>query len=175
MQNLHIPQKINHIIDPKPLGFGWCEFYRILLNKRDTLLNPLNYNNKFIITNPPYLARNKSQDKSIFDKYKTNDLYKCFIQSIINNNCNGGILIIPLNFFSSIRKSDIDLRKHFLKIYDIIGKEIATLVNERLNPGTYEVQFSINQSSGYQLPSGIYFYKLTAGNYSEVKNMVLVK
>ena len=62
-----------------------------------------------------------------------------------------------------------------LKVYDILGKEIATLVNEKLQPGEYEVPFSINQFSGYQLPSGIYFYTLTAGDFRETKKMLLIK
>ena len=90
------------------------------ITKRDTLLNPPRYENKFIITNPPYLARNKSNDKIIFNKYNQNDLYKCFIQNLIENNCLGGILIIPLNFWCSIREMDINLRKNFLNIYNIV-------------------------------------------------------
>jgi hypothetical protein len=62
-----------------------------------------------------------------------------------------------------------------LKVYDILGKEIATLVNEKLQPGEYEVPFSINQFSGYQLPSGIYFYTLHAGDYKETKKMLYIK
>jgi hypothetical protein len=62
-----------------------------------------------------------------------------------------------------------------LKIYDILGKEIATLVNSKLQPGIYEVPFSINQNSNYQLPSGIYFYKLTSGTFSEAKKLMLIK
>lgn len=89
------------------------------ITKQDTLLNPPNYTNKFIITNPPYLARNKSKDKTLFDKYKVNDLYKCFIKSIINDAPIGGIIIIPLNFFCSIRKEDINLRKEFLNKFQI--------------------------------------------------------
>ena len=50
--------------------------------KKDTLLNPPDYQGKFVITNPPYLARNKCADKTLFDKYQTNDLYKCFIKVI---------------------------------------------------------------------------------------------
>ena len=45
--------------------------------KRDTLLEPPDYTNKFVVTNPPYLARNKNKDKTMYDKYNTNDLYKC--------------------------------------------------------------------------------------------------
>lgn len=89
------------------------------IKKKDTLLDPPNYNGFYIITNPPYLARNKSINKTIYDKYDENDLYKCFLRNIINNTCIGGIIIIPLNFFSSIRKNDIELRKQFMQIYHI--------------------------------------------------------
>jgi len=87
--------------------------------KQDTIQNPPNYNNKFVFTNPPYLARNKSSNKLLFDKYDVNDLYKCFIKEIIKNPTLGGIIIVPLNFWSSIRKNDIVLRKVFLEIYNI--------------------------------------------------------
>ena len=88
--------------------------------KKDTIKNPPDYKNKFLITNPPYLARNKSKDKSLFDKYEVNDLYKCVIKDILTNICLGGIFIIPLNFWSSIRLADIELRKAFLEKYDVI-------------------------------------------------------
>jgi len=65
---------------------------------RDTLLDPPDYKGKFVLTNPPYLAKNKAEDKSIFDKYKTNDLYKCFINSIVTGRVEGGVIIVPLNF-----------------------------------------------------------------------------
>jgi len=87
--------------------------------KRDTLKNPPNYDGKFILTNPPYIARNKNEDKEIYDLYKTNDLYKCFILSFINSNCKGVIIIIPINFLCSYRTNDIKLRKQFLQKFQI--------------------------------------------------------
>jgi hypothetical protein len=57
-----------------------------------------------------------------------------------------------------------------LTIYDILGREVAVLVNEQLRAGTYEVDFD-----GANYPSGVYFYKLTAQDYSETKRMVLIK
>ncbi|MFA7361373.1 MAG: T9SS type A sorting domain-containing protein [Candidatus Kapaibacterium sp.] len=57
-----------------------------------------------------------------------------------------------------------------LKVYDVKGKEVATLVNERLQPGTYSTQWN---ASAYT--SGVYFYRLTADGYSETKRMVLLK
>jgi len=88
--------------------------------QRDSLDNPPLYDNKFILTNPPYLARNKNNNKYLYDKYDCNDLYKCFLITLINSECSGGIIIIPLNFISSIRKSDIELRKKFLTKFTII-------------------------------------------------------
>ena len=57
-----------------------------------------------------------------------------------------------------------------LVIYDVLGKEITALVNRQLNPGSYEVNWN---AADY--PSGVYFYKLTAGDFSEVKKMILLK
>jgi len=57
-----------------------------------------------------------------------------------------------------------------IKVYDLIGKEVATLVNEVKEPGKYQVAFE-----GENLSSGIYFYKMTAGDFSTVKKMNLLK
>jgi hypothetical protein len=62
-----------------------------------------------------------------------------------------------------------------LKVYDILGKEIATLVNEKLQPGTYEVPFSINQFPNYPAASGIYFYRFITDKYTATKRMILIK
>lgn len=141
MQSILLPNNVNSIIEPF-VGNGdllkWLpkniniECYDIdpkyssglNIIKRDTIDNPPSYNNKFIITNPPYLARNKTTNKHLFDKYNENDLYKCFIRQVINDVCIGGILIIPLNFWSSIRNSDIELRRDFLDKYNIIQLNI---------------------------------------------------
>jgi hypothetical protein len=59
-----------------------------------------------------------------------------------------------------------------LKIYDGLGKEVLTLVNEILTPGSYNYQLlTVN----YQLSSGMYFYKLETDNFSETKRMMLLK
>ncbi len=61
-----------------------------------------------------------------------------------------------------------------LKVYDVLGNEVATLVNEKKNPGNYKVVFSATDG-GSNLPSGVYFYKLETSEFSEVKKMILVK
>ncbi len=81
----------------------------------------------------------------------------------------------PFNPKTTIRFQIKDTRFVSIKVYDIIGKEITTLVNEKLNAGTYEVPFSISKLSGYQESSGIYFYRLITETYSETKRMILLK
>ncbi len=61
-----------------------------------------------------------------------------------------------------------------LKVYDVLGNEIATLVNEEKFAGSYEVEF-YSSVGGNQLASGIYFYQLKAGDYLETKKMILIK
>jgi len=63
-----------------------------------------------------------------------------------------------------------------LKVYNVLGKEIATLVNEEKPAGSYEVKFnSVETLHATSLPSGVYFYQLRAGDYNETKKMILLK
>jgi len=57
-----------------------------------------------------------------------------------------------------------------LKIYDILGREIKTLVNEIKQAGNYTVDFNASEFS-----SGVYFYRIESGTFSEIKRMVLIK
>jgi hypothetical protein len=57
-----------------------------------------------------------------------------------------------------------------LKVYDQLGREIATLVNEKLSPGSYEINWD-----AADFASGVYYYKLVSGSFTETKKMMLVK
>jgi hypothetical protein len=57
-----------------------------------------------------------------------------------------------------------------LDVFDILGREVTTLVNEKLQPGTYEIEWD-----GNNFASGIYYYSLEADNFKETKKMVLMK
>jgi hypothetical protein len=57
-----------------------------------------------------------------------------------------------------------------LKVYDVLGNEVATLVNEEKPAGSYEVNFTTSS-----LTSGVYFYQLKSGSYLETKKMILIK
>lgn len=77
------------------------------------------------------------------------------------------------NPFNPATKIKFDIpEQSFTKIliYDINGKEISMPVNEQLNPGSYDAVFDASK-----LPSGVYFYKIISGSYTDVKKMILVK
>ena len=57
-----------------------------------------------------------------------------------------------------------------LKVFNILGQEVATLVNEQLTPGSYETTFD-----GAQLSSGVYFCRLQAGSFIETKKLILLR
>ena len=57
-----------------------------------------------------------------------------------------------------------------LVVYDALGREVETLINEKQSPGTYEVNWDATV-----YPSGVYFYKLTTEGFSETKKMMLLK
>jgi hypothetical protein len=121
----------------------------------------------------------------VIGKFRANGFNTCFLKKYHYDTVTGihGIgETIPTSFrlsqnypnpfnpntkiqFSILRKSVVTL-----KIYDILGKEIATLVNEVKSAGSYSVDFN-----GSNLPSGNYFYRIETDGNSEVKKMTLVK
>ncbi|MFC2103354.1 T9SS type A sorting domain-containing protein [Bacteroidota bacterium] len=78
----------------------------------------------------------------------------------------------PFNPTTIIKFTIPELRFTTLKVYDVLGNEVATLVNEEKPAGEFEVKFSI---SNLQLTSGVYFYQLRAGSYVQTKKMILMK
>ena len=62
-----------------------------------------------------------------------------------------------------------------LKIYDVLGNEVATLVDEYKPAGIYEVEFNGHSDEGQNLSSGIYFYRLEAGSFVETRKMIYLK
>lgn len=129
-----IPQKV-HLIEPF-VGDGdlkkifpnhtW-EYYDIDPQiegtiTQDTLKNPPNYEGKWVITNPPFLAKNKAKEKELFSEYNLDDLYKISLYTSIG--CEGGIFIVPLNFFTDEYSGKI--RKLFLSKYQIDKINIFT-------------------------------------------------
>jgi trimeric autotransporter adhesin len=76
----------------------------------------------------------------------------------------------PFNPFTNIRYQIANNSFVLLKIFDVLGREVAILVNEKQFAGTYVATFNASQ-----YPSGVYFYTLKAGNFAETKKMMLIK
>jgi hypothetical protein len=81
----------------------------------------------------------------------------------------------PFNPSTSIQYAISSTQFVKLKVYDILGKEVATLVDDYRNAGSYEVEFNVAQESFPAITSGVYFYKLQAGDFVQTKKMILLK
>lgn len=76
----------------------------------------------------------------------------------------------PFNPATNIQFSVVNRELAIVKVYDVLGQEVATLVNEVKDPGTYTVQFDASD-----VPSGVYFYRLHAGDFVATKKLILLK
>ncbi len=81
----------------------------------------------------------------------------------------------PFNPTTTIKYAVPKNEKISLKIYDVLGREVKTLVNSVKAPGIYSVTWNGSNNSGSKVASGIYFYRLKAGNFVNVKKMILLK
>jgi hypothetical protein len=92
-----------------------------------------------------------------------------------NNNSPDDFILFqnypnPFNPATSIQFAVGSMQFVTLKIYDILGREVATLVDEEKIAGNYEVTFD-----GKNLSTGIYFYQFKSGNFRATKKMILIK
>ncbi len=144
-----------------------------------------------------YKTTNNGQDWSLFDENSSIELYsmECVGNSVIVTGDSGTIYrydaVTSINQTSSNIPSQFTLSQNYpnpfnpetkinfsipkktnvsLIIYDITGKEIETLVNEVLYAGSYQYSFTAKN-----LTSGTYFYRLKKDNFSQTKNMMLIK
>lgn len=76
----------------------------------------------------------------------------------------------PFNPATTIKYSIPSFELIQIKIFDILGNELQTLVNQYKQPGNYKIEFSAGS-----IPSGVYFYKIISGSYSETRKMILLR
>jgi len=76
----------------------------------------------------------------------------------------------PFNPTTTISYSLLEENHTTFKIYNLLGKEVVTLIDERKQPGNYEITFDATEFT-----SGVYFYSLTSGSFSETKKMILLR
>ena len=131
---------------------------------QDTLLSPPDYKDKYPVTNPPFLAKNKSKDKRIYEKYGVDDLYKACIKSFVDGDVAGGILIIPLNFFCD---RDKGIRNLFFDRYNV---DSVNVFEETVFDDTSYTICSFQFSKGtYQNPIVFNFYPNKTSKTFELK------
>ncbi len=165
----------NHVI-PCPPGDR-----RNLMNYRPSVAK-INPGDSQVIMTAQLVARGTNHKNSVTVLKQLSDVAK--------NLCQNGFVIginpisneVPNTFnlyqnypnpFNPVTKIKFALPKSgnvIVKIYDVIGREVTTLVNEKLNAGIYSVDWN-----GANSPSGVYFYKLQSGEYTDTRKMVLVK
>jgi hypothetical protein len=105
-------------------------------------------------------------------KYVTNKMIT-YVEQVTNNKLNFHLrqnYPNPFNPSTSIRYTIGSMQFVSLRVYDVLGNEIATLVNEEKPAGEFDVEFDATS-----LTSGIYFYQLRAENYTEIRKMVLIR
>jgi len=103
--------------------------------------------------------------------------------SNINNNTNiptgyslGQNYPNPFNPMTNFKFSMLNAGDVKIVVYDVMGREVQTLVNERLGAGTYEVRFdALHGGSSSSLTSGVYFYRLITDGFTETKRMLMIK
>jgi hypothetical protein len=76
----------------------------------------------------------------------------------------------PFNPTTTIQFTIVNRQSTIVNVYDLLGREVAVLVNEVKEPGTYTVQWDANGVSG-----GVYFYRLRAGDFVQTKRMLMLK
>lgn len=120
-------------------------------------------NTGWIVTDNGQIARRKKLNTFVEEEIIPSDYY------LSQNFPNPFNPVTKIQYkIPNIKNSD---QQHVtLKVYDMMGREVATLINESKFPGVYEVVFNASN-----LSSGVYLYKIIAGEYSDVKKMVLLK
>ncbi|MCX6162109.1 MAG: T9SS type A sorting domain-containing protein [Ignavibacteriae bacterium] len=76
----------------------------------------------------------------------------------------------PFNPVTTIRYAIPRNSQVWLTVFDVIGREVETLINEKQSAGTYEAVWDASQ-----IPSGVYFYRLTTNEFTSIKSMLLIK
>jgi hypothetical protein len=132
------------------IAFTGTTVHTVWRDTRNSNANMLYYRQNPNNGNPTSITNNNSELPKEFSLSQN-------YPNPFNPNTNIGFRIADFGFVS-------------LKVYDVIGKEVAALVNEKLNAGVYNINFD---ASG--LASGMYFYKLTSGEFVDTKKLILVK
>lgn len=155
---------------------GWVKVKDVYLTKGEKTVVKIDNKNlapgKYVLADAMMLQINRKLSPDVV------------ITSIKNN---GGAVNTPAGFYLSSNYPNPfnpSTRINFsvpqtgpvsLKVFDALGREVCTLLNEVKQPGSYTVEFNAENKGARHLSSGVYFYKLKAGSFTETKKMLLLK
>lgn len=83
----------------------------------DTLRDPPKYAGTYVVTTPPWHKKGDIADNTLFDRYGTDNLYKCFIRTLLKSPALGGSILVPLTFLVGVRDSEKKRRQDFFTLY----------------------------------------------------------
>ncbi len=188
--NYEVTLNVSQTTNTNPVFFTMPIQIKVNTSSGDTLLTVMNNQQqqqfKFNITSQPadlsfdpnnWILKNVIPTNSVKDQ---NNVLTFKLEQNYPNPFNPSTKIkysIPSTdnpILGGARGGLIDVQ---LKVYDVLGNEVATLVNKHQQPGNYEVEFNSNVgANNYSpLPSGVYFYQLKAGEFTQTKKMLLLK
>jgi hypothetical protein len=122
--------------------------------KRNIFINRLKYYGTYVITRPPQTSKYGSEDRTVFEQYGTDNLYKCFIKCLIVDPPSGGIIVVPESFINGARESLMKRRSNFFRVF----KPLRINVFDR---NTLVINFTKRHyisPSNVNEPWNIYFY-----------------
>ena len=83
----------------------------------DALKDPPKYGGTYVVTTPPWTKKGESADNTLFERYGTDNLYKCFIRTLLKSPAQGGSILVPLTFLVGVRDSEKKRRQDFFTLY----------------------------------------------------------
>ncbi|MFA5834675.1 MAG: T9SS type A sorting domain-containing protein [Bacteroidota bacterium] len=187
-------------LDEQWINNEWLNYTRSIYEYfQNTLWSEGKYeqwiNSSWILTNNYFFLYDNAGNSFGYNGYKVTISYKLIVTGAYNND---GMVATeyslsqnypnPFNPTTTIRYSLSNSANVKLAIYDLLGREIAALVNEEQSAGLKEVEWNVNSNAsgisakgarqpsvGLGYASGVYFYKLQAGEFQETKRMILLK
>ena len=136
----------------------------------------LGTDHKSVILSFPLYYMNLDQAKALLENILINKFDEAtYLEEEKNKIIPTGFALMqnypnPFNPSTNIRYEISSAEFVSLKVYDVLGNKVATLINKEIAPGSYDVTFDASR-----LSSGIYFYTLQAGSFGETKKMILMK
>ncbi len=174
-----------NVVSAKEMAPGTAMFIFATANNLEGNVNPGKIILRFVNGIPTYGTVVKTYYKINDSQFKEGPAYTFTVTGIKENNSTSSSIPDnyevyqnypnPFNPSTTIKYAIPSASFVTIKVYDMLGQEIKTLVNEQRSAGTYSVRWNGDNNLGDKVTSGTYLYRVVAGNYSQTKKMILLK